>query len=107
MARINRPGSYVLAVLVSQTGGGCIVGVDAESGEFLFSRLNPSDRIVRSLTQPVDSVVSAVDPKGHNARIVWAPTRNTFYSPYFPLVEFIDAAGRTRYVRLFDGQLVT
>ena len=105
--RINRPGSYVLAILMNQIGGGCLVGVDAESGGLLFARLNPPQRIVRSLTQPIDRVVSAVDPHGHNARVVWAPARNTFYSPYFPLVEFIDSAGQTKYLRLFDGKLLS
>lgn len=104
--RTNRPGAYVLAVLVNPTGGGCLVGVDADSGEFLFARLNPPDRLVRSLMQPIDRVVSAADPNGHNARVIWEPARSTFYSPYFPLVEFVNGAGQTRYVRLFDGKLL-
>ena len=100
--RLDGQDPYYLVPLMDDKDLGTLVGVSAVDGEFLFSRLNPPRALVDTLFT-LDEVARQVAPGGqYTTRLVWTPVRESFFSPYFPLVEFSDASGPRFYVRVFD-----
>ena len=83
-----------------------VAGIDARSGELLWAKLNPTPALLRSL-------FSGLPSPGDDSLIaeaVWTPTRETFFSPFFPLVRFRNKSEPDRpdtYVCLYDGRPYT
>jgi hypothetical protein len=98
---------FVLVSLPTDKDRGTLVGVNATTGEFLFARLNPSRQLLDSLFAPQDELKKRFDDRGlYKTRVVWTPARESFFSPYFPFMEFAGADGQKFYVRLFDRERV-
>jgi hypothetical protein len=102
--RLDDQEPFYLVALTTDRNLGVLVGVSAHDGAFQFSRLNPPRELVDGLFT-LDEVRTAFDSAGRNSvRLVWAPVKETFFSPYFPLVEFTTPDGARSYVRIYDRQ---
>ena len=106
IVRLDVGGAYILVALMD-SGGGALVGVDASDGRFLWARLHPSARIADSIYKPVTPLRPPEIPGDVpvTSRVVWTPSKESFFSPYFPFVEFKRDDGPPLYVRMFDEKV--